>query len=110
MGGSFFASLLLGFGWLQPPEPGHNSSFHLPWRIENEPFEVLGIEVTPIPLIHGRFRVLGYRFGGVAYCTDTNEIPPSSMDRLQNLDTLIIDCLRREPHIAHLSLDGDHGP
>jgi len=41
-----------------------------------EPFEVLGASVVPVRLHHGpRFEVLGFRFGNVAYCTDTNAIP-----------------------------------
>ncbi len=74
-------------------------------RIDDEPFEVLGAQVVPVPLEHGRYRVLGYRFGDVAYCTDTNRIPPESMARLQDLDLLVLDALRRRPHATHFSLD-----
>ena len=53
-------------------------------RIGLEPFEVLGAQVMPIRLKHGkRFDVLGFRFGNVAYCTDANAIPPESMERLE---------------------------
>ncbi|RME26388.1 MAG: MBL fold metallo-hydrolase, partial [Deltaproteobacteria bacterium] len=34
------------------------------------PFEHGGVEVVPIPLMHGRMTVLGYRIGNVAYCPD----------------------------------------
>jgi phosphoribosyl 1,2-cyclic phosphate phosphodiesterase len=74
-------------------------------RIATEPFEVLGARVIPVPLRHGRCRVLGFRFGGLAYCTDVKEIPPESESLLAELDVLILDCLRREPHATHLSLD-----
>lgn len=73
--------------------------------IETEPFKLLGAKVIPLHLLHGRFDVLGFRFGNVAYCTDTKEIPPESMSLLQDLDVLILDCLRRQPHATHLSLD-----
>jgi len=73
--------------------------------ITTEPFSVLGARVIPVRVGHGRSRVLGFRFGDVAYCTDTKEIPPESMSLLRNLDVLILDCLRREPHVTHLSLD-----
>ena len=72
--------------------------------IDREPFDVLGARVVPIRLRHGCFDVLGYRFGDVAYCTDVKEVPPESMAKLEGLDTLILDCLRREPHVSHLSL------
>jgi len=71
-----------------------------------DPFDVLGQQVVPVRLEHGpRFKVLGFRFGDVAYCTDTNHIPPESMAKLQGLDVLILDCLRREPHTTHFGLD-----
>jgi phosphoribosyl 1,2-cyclic phosphate phosphodiesterase len=71
-----------------------------------EPFEVLGGRVVPVRLYHGpRFEVLGFRFGNIAYCTDTNRIPPESMTKLQGLDVLILDCLRRQPHTTHFGLD-----
>jgi len=74
-------------------------------RITAEPFDVLGARVVPIRLVHGRSRVLGFRFGRLAYCIDTKRIPPESMSLLADLDVLILDCLRREPHATHLSLD-----
>ena len=54
---------------------------------------------------HGRYEVLGYRIGKVAYCTDTNGIAPASMALLQGLDVLVLDGLRRRPHATHFSLD-----
>lgn len=71
-----------------------------------EPFEVLGCRIVPIRLQHGpRFEVLGFRFGNVAYCTDTNAIPDSSWSRLEGLDVLILDSLRNRPHATHFSLE-----
>jgi len=74
-------------------------------RIGTEPFEVLGAPVIPLRLQHGRFRVLGFRFGNIAYCTDTNHIPPESMAQLQGLDVLVVDALRHKPHPTHFSLE-----
>lgn len=74
-------------------------------RIGVEPFEVLGATAIPIPLAHGPTVVLGFRIGNVAYCTDVKEIPPASMELLRGLDVLILDGLRREPHVTHLNLD-----
>jgi len=49
------------------------------------PFELLGIKITPIPLVHGEMAVLGFRFGRGAYLTDFNAIPESSLKLLQGL-------------------------
>lgn len=67
-------------------------------------FEVLGQRVMPIRFEHGRFAVLGFRIGNLAYCTDVNKIPEESWPLLEGLDVLILDALRYEPHPTHLSL------
>ena len=73
--------------------------------IDCEPLTILGAKVTPIPLKHGpRFDVLGFRIGNVAYCTDVSEIPDESWPLLQGLDTLVLDGLRYDPHVTHLSI------
>jgi len=74
-------------------------------RITTEPFDILGARAIPLRLRHGVFDVLGFRFGNVAYCTDTNLIPDETWPLLEGLDTLILDCLRPERHPTHLSLD-----
>jgi phosphoribosyl 1,2-cyclic phosphate phosphodiesterase len=75
-------------------------------RIDLSPFEVLGARITPIRLEHGpRFRVLGFRIGDLAYCTDTNAIPEASWSLLEGLDTLVLGALRDRPHPTHFSLE-----
>jgi len=73
-------------------------------RIGNNPFSVLGQLVTPIPLIHAHFDVLGFRIGDVAYCTDVSQIPRESWPRLEGLQVLVLDALRFNPHPAHFGL------
>ncbi len=74
-------------------------------RVDGSPLEVLGARVVPLRLDHGRQGTLGFRVGRVAYCTDTSGVPPETWPLLEGLDVLILDCLRREPHPTHLSLD-----
>jgi phosphoribosyl 1,2-cyclic phosphate phosphodiesterase len=69
------------------------------------PFQVLGQSILPIRLDHGRFRVLGFRIGDLAYCTDVSRIPEESWPLLEGLDTLILDALRHEPHPTHFNLE-----
>ena len=73
-------------------------------RIGTEPFTVLGERVTPIPLIHAHFDVLGFRIGDVAYCTDVSQIPRESWPKLEGLRVLVLDALRYEPHPGHFGL------
>ena len=57
-------------------------------------FTAGGVEVLPIPVMHGVLPILGYRVGNVAYVTDTNAIPEHSYEMLQGLDVLVLDALR----------------
>jgi phosphoribosyl 1,2-cyclic phosphate phosphodiesterase len=75
-----------------------------PHRIDG-PFEVEGLKITPIPVLHGHQVILGYRMNGMAYLTDVSQIPESSYALLEDLDVLILDALRPRPHPTHLSLD-----
>lgn len=68
------------------------------------PFAIQGVRVVPIPLLHGKAEILGYRIGPLAYLTDCSEIPETSIPLLRDLDTLVIDGLRPRPHSTHFSL------
>jgi phosphoribosyl 1,2-cyclic phosphate phosphodiesterase len=74
-------------------------------RITAAPVTLLGTTVTPLRLRHGVFDVLGFRFGNVAYCTDTNFIPDETWPLLEGLDVLVLDCLRFTRHPTHFSAD-----
>jgi phosphoribosyl 1,2-cyclic phosphate phosphodiesterase len=80
----------------------------IPNVIEGE-FETCGLRVTPVPVIHGKSEVTGFRFGGsqaqAAFITDCNMIPDDSMEKLRGLDLLIIDALRYKPHPTHLHIE-----
>src|SRR5581483_8627493 len=69
-----------------------------------ESFTVLGQRVLPVELVHAQFRVLGFRIGDVAYCTDVSRVPEPSVPMLQGLKVLVIDALRYRPHPAHFGL------
>ena len=89
----------------QPSHPGAVPQLNI-HTIGTDSFSLLGVKVTPLRLKHGAsFEVLGFRFDNIAYCTDTNEIPPETMQRLKGLDVLILDALRPQPHVTHFSLD-----
>ncbi len=68
------------------------------------PFELFGQIVTPIPVVHGRIMIFGYRIGNMAYLTDVSEIPETSFALLEGLELLLIDCLRYESHPTHINV------
>lgn len=67
-------------------------------------FRVGEVELLPIPVLHGRMPVLGFRCGDFAYITDAKEIPPASMERLAGVKVLVLNALRHDPHHSHLTL------
>jgi len=62
-------------------------------------------QVTPLEVLHGRLPVLAFRFNDFAYATDLSEIPPATMNALQDLDVLVLDCLRVREHPTHLNVE-----
>jgi phosphoribosyl 1,2-cyclic phosphate phosphodiesterase len=73
--------------------------------IENVPFKIKETEIIPIEVFHGRIKIFGYRIGKFAYITDASNIPDEEMHKLENLDVLILNSLRKAPHPTHFSLD-----
>jgi len=72
---------------------------------EDTPFEVGGMTFQPVPVLHYKMPVLGFRIGDLAYITDANYIPPKSMARLRGLKVLVLNALRRKKHLSHFTLD-----
>ena len=74
--------------------------------ITTEPFEAAGLEIIPIRLMHGKLPILGYRIGRLAYLTDLKTIPESEFPKLEGVDLLVINALRRDSkHPTHAGLD-----
>ncbi|MGB1231022.1 MAG: MBL fold metallo-hydrolase [Winogradskyella sp.] len=71
----------------------------------NQPFLAGNIEVIPIDGLHYKLQVFGFRFKNFAYLTDIKTINEEEINKLQNLDVLVINALRIEPHISHFNLE-----
>ena len=69
------------------------------------PFDLWGLRLTPVPVLHGNLPILGFRFGQAAYLTDFSAIPEASLPLLDGLEVLILDALRPKPHPAHSSIE-----
>ena len=69
-----------------------------------QPFQVAGLPIMPVEIMHGKLPILGFRLGGFAYLTDCSGIPAESEALLQGLDTLIISALRHTPHETHFTV------
>ena len=68
------------------------------------PFVVNGLTFTPIPTLHYKLEVLGYRIGDFTYITDANFIAPVDIEKARGSKVLVLNALRHEPHISHFTL------
>ena len=68
------------------------------------PFEIAGQRFVPVPILHGRRQILGYRVGGLAYLTDCSHVPEASHALLRGLDVLVLSALRHRPHPTHFTV------
>ena len=75
-----------------------------PFEVRSRYDESKTVTVLPIEVDHGTLPMLGFRIGDFAYVTDTNNIPDASLERLKNLDVLILDALRVRPHPTHFTI------
>ena len=73
--------------------------------VENHPFEIQGVSVIPVRGMHNKLPVFGYRIGKMAYMTDVNFIEEDEKKKLEDLDILIVNALRKEKHISHYNLE-----
>ncbi len=80
----------------------------------DNPIEVNGVSIVPVPLMHGSLEACGWLIketakpegSSIAYLTDCNLIPEGSFDIIKKsgpVSHLIIDALRVAPHSTHFS-------
>jgi phosphoribosyl 1,2-cyclic phosphate phosphodiesterase len=68
------------------------------------PFSLGGVEIVPVPILHGRRTIFGFRLGAFAYLTDCSAIPDASWALLEGVRVLVLDALRDKPHPTHFSV------
>lgn len=73
--------------------------------IYKSPFLVDEIKVIPIEVMHGNLPVTAYRVEDFAYLTDVKSVPESEIEKLKNLDVLVVNALRIDKHPTHFNLE-----
>ena len=71
----------------------------------HQPFDLFGLSVEPIEVMHYKLPVLGFRFGKFAYITDANYISELELSKLVGVEILVLNALRRTPQISHFTLE-----
>lgn len=75
------------------------------FTIGDDPFTIGDISLFPVNVMHYRLPVKGYRIHKFGYITDANFIAEAEKEKLKNLDVLVLNALRREPHMSHFTFD-----
>lgn len=73
--------------------------------IDEAPFHIDDIEVIPVTVMHYRLPVSAFRIGNFAYVTDANFISEESMKKLEGVEYMVINALRKEIHLSHFTLN-----
>lgn len=72
--------------------------------IEDGAFTINNIPITPLPVLHLKLPVLGFRFDNFSYITDANHIPDETLEKLKGTEVLVLNALQREQHVSHFNL------
>lgn len=72
--------------------------------IDEDPFMAAGFHITPLPVMHLKMPVMGFRIGNFSYITDANQIPESTYKKLAGTEILILNALQKESHPSHFTL------
>ena len=72
--------------------------------IDHQPFTIGNTVVTPLPVMHLKLPVLGFRIGNFSYITDANFIPDNTYDLLKGTEVLVLNALQKEKHLSHFTL------
>ncbi len=73
--------------------------------IENKPFEVQGIDIIPIEVLHYKLPVFGFRIKDFTYITDVNFISEQELEKIKGTKIVVLGALQKEKHISHFTLD-----
>lgn len=73
--------------------------------ISDQPFYLKERLVIPIKVNHGWLDILGYRIKNLVYLTDVKTIDTPELEKLKNVDVLVVNALRIESHPTHFNLD-----
>ena len=74
----------------------------VPFLVSNS--EGKKVEIRPIRVMHGKLPILGFRIGRMAWITDMLTMPEGEYEHLHDLDVLVMNALRPQPHGTHQSI------
>jgi phosphoribosyl 1,2-cyclic phosphate phosphodiesterase len=73
-------------------------------RINSDTFHIHQTPIIPIDVMHHKLPVKAFRIGDFTYITDANYIALEELKKVEGTKVLVINALRRTPHISHFTL------
>lgn len=74
-------------------------------RINNSPFRINDMEVTPVEVMHYKLPVQAFRIEDFTYITDAKTVSEEERAKIRGTKVLVVNALRREEHISHFNLE-----
>lgn len=74
-------------------------------RIDDKPFKLGDIDITPIEVMHAHMPVKGFRIGNFTYITDAKTIAKEERDKIRGTKVLVLNALRDADHYSHLTVE-----
>jgi phosphoribosyl 1,2-cyclic phosphate phosphodiesterase len=106
---SCFKRLKAAFSYVFDGKNNYRGYLKVKPEVITGPFQVGDLELTPLPVTHGKVETIGFLFsrGGerlFAYIPDAKELSPETESLIEGIDLLILDGLQPKPHNTHLSI------
>ncbi len=92
------------YAFRENPYPG-SPRFDLNTIDEGSIFSIGPFGIKAIRIWHGVLPILGFRIGNFAYLTDIKTIEPQEIEKIKNVDTLVISALQKKAHHSHATLE-----
>lgn len=92
------------YAFRENPYPG-SPRFDIEVIQPDSQFSIGPFDIEAIRIWHGKLPILGYKVGQFAYLTDIKTIAPEELEKIKDIDTLVISALQKQEHHSHATLE-----
>lgn len=75
------------------------------FTVTDEPITIKDITLLPIDVVHFKMPVKAYRINNFTYITDANYISDSEKEKIKGSEIIVVNALRKEPHLSHFTFE-----
>jgi phosphoribosyl 1,2-cyclic phosphate phosphodiesterase len=72
---------------------------------DQQSFFIKHLQILPIDVMHYKMPVKAFRIGDFVYITDANHISEKEKEKIKGAKIIVLNALRRHPHISHYTLE-----